>query len=354
MKYIFLTAFLFIWVPFFPSCTKSYSLSPLTTVNTPTATPACNAPSAPAQPASGIYWIQASIQGSTFTNGIHTSQVLSFYVSLLVNGVAESTDTVIVTGPGGLNVTLPYTTVSGTSSSGGAEYQIFQAGTLVPGGTYVITTTTSAGTASATLTAPGGTINLAADGSTFGWTQGGQWNTAQVSTNVATSTTYSYQSCSSAALTTALPSSAYPSASQEYGLNATCSNFTTSVTNGVGLYEILQSSTEILNFPNVSSPSPTSDIFTLNTNLFDQPIMGALQINFQSDETGLNKLAIFDAAGNFKIITVSVSLLSLPSSPTVYTWDGKDRYGLLVPDGMYFVYLAEPTDPKFLPVLVER
>lgn len=122
-------------------------------------------PSAPA-PSPAILWNSAYVTGSSWSGGTAWTSSFSAGVTLSVNGLAESTDTVTLAGAGG-SVPLTYAgpvTVSGSpmalyryawSYAGDGVPQFTPPIAYQPGQPYSLTTVTSAGTAGVTAVAPG-------------------------------------------------------------------------------------------------------------------------------------------------------------------------------------------------------
>jgi len=134
------------------TATAVYTSTPTTTPHTtPILTP----------PSQGIFWNPCEIGGV-----VSPSTDAAGYFVLSVNGAAETTAGVTLTTPNG---DIPFTCVyPGTTAS---TYYPATGFTIpyVAGGTYTMTTTTSIGVASATLTAPGDSVTLSADGFTASW-----------------------------------------------------------------------------------------------------------------------------------------------------------------------------------------
>jgi hypothetical protein len=131
-------------------------------------------------------------------------------VYLSVNGLAETTAGITITTPSG---DVPMTFMYGPGSN------MFMVGNSVvyqPGGAYTLNITTSIGNASATVTAPNGTLSLASDGSGATWTEEGNHDYAYVTDESAPVTlpglwTYNSQSFTSdLASPLVFPVSAFP------------------------------------------------------------------------------------------------------------------------------------------------
>lgn len=141
------------------SATATFSQTPSPS-ETSTVTPHLT-PTIPAAPPSGIFWPLCEIYLMNHT----TNQASSLFM-LSVNGAVETTCAVTLTTPSG-NVPFAY---SGPSSY--PNYAIYSPTTPIlyqPGGTYTMTTITSIGTATASLTAPGGGVSISPDGLTTSW-----------------------------------------------------------------------------------------------------------------------------------------------------------------------------------------
>ncbi len=169
---------------------------------------------------SGIY-----INGGVWQTG-PTSAYAS--VQLQVNGVAETTASGTVSGPGG---TFPL--VYGGTYQGFAQYNLpvslTSMGAYVAGQTYSVSLTTSLGTVTASAMAPGGNIAVTPDGSTLSWDYNGTNDSLYVMNG-----TYGYTYDSSGYYANAtspftIPSWAYPGPGTYYA-NATLIDRTYAVT----------------------------------------------------------------------------------------------------------------------------
>ena len=122
---------------------------------------------------SGIYWKLAQ-----FTHDSRYGTSASLYLE--VDGQPVTDATVLLSGPGlSAPVTIPYVFTS-TFPEGPFSNYIRSSGlTYVAGGDYTLTTLTTAGTASATLTAPGN-FSITPDGSLITWTVEGNQDSAVV------------------------------------------------------------------------------------------------------------------------------------------------------------------------------
>jgi len=129
--------------------TSTPSSTPTVTL-TPTATPY-------------IRWNVCSINREINDWGATPVTQVDYNLQITVNGVAETTCAVTVTGPGGA-VRVPYV----SSISDNANYYYSDTVSYTPGGTYVFEAYTSVGTASATFVAPGGD-GFAPGGTSLTW-----------------------------------------------------------------------------------------------------------------------------------------------------------------------------------------
>jgi hypothetical protein len=236
----------------FVSCGSSNSpSSPSGLISSPPASTATATFTPAATPIPGIYWIGVYVYRSTNNNGIATTTG-SLY--LLVNGVPNSSVTVVLTGPGTANpVTFSY---AGPVSYEGfycSNYVTSNTFTYTPGQTYTLTSYTSIGTASGTLTAPGN-ITLAVDGSQASWTVAGTSNQSLVSVTSGTNVIYQSYSPTSPA---SIPSSVYPSAGI-YFLEALIANPLSGLT-GVTITPLNADIYDVKNINVViGTPTPTS------------------------------------------------------------------------------------------------
>lgn len=150
--HLFLLGFLILALSL--GCQKTYNVPPLTTQSAaPTATPPCYGlswGSSPATCTSGIFWGQSLVWNYDITGVYQYGASLD----LTVNCAPETTAGVTLTGPG---VTLPLAysnlvTISGTVY---AAYQsVTVSGNLTSGDVYTLTSVTSLGTASSSVTLP--------------------------------------------------------------------------------------------------------------------------------------------------------------------------------------------------------
>ncbi|HUO57147.1 MAG TPA: hypothetical protein VMV05_03125 [bacterium] len=238
-----------------PGPTATPTVSPGTPTSTPTNTPTSTPGSPTATPTStfyslptlsptptptdgaapGVYWYYGNVVNFTYDGATTFYNGLTCQVVLTVNGAAESTCGVTVSGPG---VTMPVAN-SGTIGLYGVTYAIYSADlpvTYQPGGSYSLLTATSAGTAAATLTGPGG-ITLASDGSQASWAHEGNGDHVLVQSplyNTTFRTPIGYDMLSPVAI----PPSAYQDGPGTYTLLATIMNRSYSITGGSGFFYV--------------------------------------------------------------------------------------------------------------------
>ncbi len=106
---------------------------------------------------------------------------------------------------------------------------------LTAGGSYTLTSVTSVGTASASLSMPNYAV-LASDGSSASWTGPAMFSVGVVVNNGG-STTYNSGFCWSAQSPLSVPSSAYP-VSGTYVFGVERINYTTAITGGTGMFDV--------------------------------------------------------------------------------------------------------------------
>ncbi len=361
-KFFIVSALLSLLVMGF-SCTKNYSVSPLPA---PTATPApnpliCTPTQTAGPPPNGIYWYSAQIEGITVSNGVTVVNGIFAQVLLTVNGTAETTDTVNVSGPAGLSATIPYTDNVVVNGNTYAQYQALLSNTYQTGGSYSLTTVTSIGTASATLTAPGN-ITVAPDGSSASWSNGGMLNTVGIYSS-APATVYQTATCKSESSPFAFPLSNY-SQSAFYTFTVDCQNMTNAISGGAGYFK-LYDNYELLMFKNepptatpiADTPTPTpvgtpfTDVFALSSNAFQPP--ASVSITASIPGLGYANLAVYSASGLFTQ-QILVEQVSQPVTGTglIGTWNGTEGPGGSAPDGIYVVSFLEPDDWKLGLVLL--
>lgn len=228
--FLLLTTSLLFVIPF--ACTRPVSSGP-STGPAPTVTPTCVPGNfQPTPVASGIYW------GRAFVNSVVAGGFpgATAQMNLTVNGMAVSTAGITITGTG-LSAS-PLTYVGPATINGGiyAFYRFDNPTTLTDGGTYTLTTVTSIGTASASLTLPS-LPNIAADGSGATWSGSAVFNSAWVTDPLTGNFTYLSNSCWSLSSPFTYPSSAYP-ASGAYNTFVERDNYTSSITGGTGIYDV--------------------------------------------------------------------------------------------------------------------
>gem|GEM_PF-3373791 len=141
-----------------PTMQNTYTETPTYTA-TPTTTPHTS-PTSAMTPPPGVYWDLAEF-GRYRQAGI---TLIFTNLQISANRRPDPTASVTLTtplGPVPLVNFMNTDTYSHFSPSGGVSY--------IPGGTYILTTVTSAGTAAATLVAPGGNIVITPDGKSATW-----------------------------------------------------------------------------------------------------------------------------------------------------------------------------------------
>ena len=161
----------------------------------------------------------------------------SFTADLLVNGNADTADTLYVTDPAGTQHLLSYSspaTIDGiTCSSYGASVS----SALPTNGNYNLTVqTASAGTATASVPAISSTFNDASGGSSASWTGSGMFNYVLVLDSSNSVTTFVTSNCTSASSPVAIPSSAYPFTATTYDIATALVNYTRTINSGQGLF----------------------------------------------------------------------------------------------------------------------
>lgn len=209
------------------ACQKNYSVSPIA----PVATPPCSTPPQLTTPCTtGICW-EGQVQSDVY-NGSY-----SYYgdLYLAVNGAVVTNAGVTLTGTGIAPAPLVY---KGTTNIGGMNYAEYTSNsfsaTLPPGGTYTLTSVTSIGTATASLTLPSYPTQ-AIDGSGATWSGPSQFNYVAVSNG--SSLTYNSGTCYSVNSPFSVPSSAYP-APGGYYFGVERFNYTSTITGGSGVYYV--------------------------------------------------------------------------------------------------------------------
>lgn len=202
------------------ACSKvSSPLSPSASDSSPT--PAVSAG------VSEINWISTNIyrknQLGVLENGVD--------VYFSVNGLAETSDTVILSG-GDSPVTIPYSETVTLGAGACARYFMdngsFQ---YQPGTQYTLSTQTSAGKAWASVTAPGG-IQYSPNGGTVSWSSEGTNDRVFVENYGYMETYDSLNTTPDANSTFTIPLSAFPS-SGTYYISTTCKTVVNSVNNAM-------------------------------------------------------------------------------------------------------------------------
>jgi hypothetical protein len=148
--------------------------------------------------------------------GTQGSPIFFAYAGLTVNLVPETTDTVVLTTPGG-----PQTLAYATTSGGYAIYDYFSfAGGYVPGQNYQLTVTTSIGTATSSLLTAPGNITLDPSGNFASWTVEGNADSLTVA-NQTPVTTYNSTSAVGPDIDSFfnIPAGAYPTTGINYTIN---------------------------------------------------------------------------------------------------------------------------------------
>lgn len=231
--FLILTAGSFLAFPL--ACQQTYSVAPLPA---PAPTPTCvTLPQSPAPNPNGISWGtgQGQIQ---VINTVGGSCTVWLELLLAVNGAADSTAGVTLAGSG-FNIPLTYSGVT----SGYADYgATASCANLAPGGVVTLTSVTSIGTASASMTMPG-PASLAADGSQISWSgSAATLNWVGVRNNNTNTLTYSSGFCQSPQPPFSIPVSAYPT-SGNYFVGVDRLEWNTSI-NGATGYVYIQSITQ--------------------------------------------------------------------------------------------------------------
>jgi len=186
-----------------PTPTQTATTTPTGTYVPPHQTPTVSVPP------TGIYIVAG------------TSNSFSTVVDLAVNGAPETTATITLTTPSG-TLSVPY--FSGNPPSSLAPY-FTNAGANLPGsyyqagGVYTLTVATSLGTVSASVTAPGGGVSFAPDGSQVSWAVEGDEDYVTVTRASPYATTYqSFNTFEDASSPWPIPGSAYPTTGCNYYL----------------------------------------------------------------------------------------------------------------------------------------
>ncbi len=160
------------------------------------------------------------------TNGSNSSDQLSNFTLILeVNGLPETTDGVTLVTPEG-NISVPFVGlrccgVPNMSGNNSADYSIDLSALNRPydgGSTYSVIITTSIGTVTSSMIAPGGNVSVSSDGVTVTWNGNSNFNVISNSSNVYSGLPYvSYTSPAGVTSPFIFPASAYPETGQ-YGV----------------------------------------------------------------------------------------------------------------------------------------
>jgi hypothetical protein len=253
-----------VFISSLPACKKNYSIEPVgpkaTMTQTPSLTPTQT--STATATSTAITWYSAEISRQQLTDySFATYEFQEAYVMLAVNGLPEVTAGVTIYGSDGTAVSLPYSFSMGESDGVTyADYGVMDSGVTAilynPGVVYTFVSVTSAGTASASVTAPGG-ITHAEDGSETSWSVRADSFSVLVTNSMEIGTFSSFCSigCGSSF---AIPSSAYADCGDNI-LETICINTTHAMNNGVLLGDV----TAIDNYSNIvavtASCTPVTD-----------------------------------------------------------------------------------------------
>ena len=355
------------------NCTKTFTLPPSAANATPTpgSNPSnCTSTPTPGPPPNGIYWYSAQVEGITVNNGVTMVNEIFADVLLSVNGASEATAAAILNGPG---FTAPMNYTGNTVQNGNtyAQYQSLIPTSYQPGSNYSLSTNTSLGMASGILAGPGN-ISLAPDGSSASWSNPGLQNTLMIQIGGllhAATTIYQTAACANETSPVNIPALDYSFTDQTiYTVTAHCQNSAAALTGGTGNFKAYQNEILMLNKnatptptaascggggPNCTpSPTPMPDTFMISSPSF-QPAVSPVSISVSyPNYPGNYYLAVFNDSGTH-IKTLDAVNLSAPLSRN-YNWDGTDKYGNPVPDGVYVLSLQEPFDWKLQLVLLIR
>jgi hypothetical protein len=231
---------------FMINCNKNYQLAPLSSSSSSGSSPVTNqlciqmtiSPT-PGPPSTGIYWLGANVTNNFQFAGF-VSQATTFQcdIFMILNGMPESTCGVTVTGPNG---SAPVTYIDTFAIV--MEPQIYaNYGTNITafsyqvGATYTLTTTTSIGTATASMVAPGNFI-VASNGSQVTWITPGNYNGVFVA-NPLGNFVFDQQPCVDINSPVNIPSSVYSSLIGNYSIGAGCQNITSAISGGSGFYTV--------------------------------------------------------------------------------------------------------------------
>lgn len=176
---------------------------------------------------SQIFWFSARI--ARIDDLGELSNTVEVYLS--VNGQAEASAQVVLTG-GNAPLTIPYHASLNIGGDDYARYYLadgsFQ---YAPGIDYTLSTATSAGTAWASVTAPGG-IQNAPNGDNTRWGTEGTNDRVYIQTSNFAGTYDSIDAQDDLVSVFSIPSSAYPSGGN-YFIRTTCRTIVTSVNNSM-------------------------------------------------------------------------------------------------------------------------
>lgn len=210
-----------------PSGTASTPTPGLTV--SPTATSTCAITPIPdpsfAPPNTGIY-MSGTISGhQTYTSGSNS------FILLTVNGLADSTAAVTLTGSDGTMAPLTYTGTQTMNSYTLASYNASNNFTYNDGTIYTVTVITGIGTASCSVTSPG-TVTFAPDGSSVTWSTDATYEPIYVR---APDTSYwQPATCNHQKPPIAISTTAYAYGHGNYVLDANFENVNTTVIGGTG------------------------------------------------------------------------------------------------------------------------
>ena len=176
---------------------------------------------------SQIYWYIADVAryNSLGSSGTYAEVYLS------VGGQAETTAVVVLAG-GGASVTLPYNSTLTLGNNTYARYYLGGGAVQYqPGTTYTLSTQTSAGTAWASVVAPGG-IHYASNGDAVSWASEGTKDRVYVENSSYSGTYDSLGTQADVDSIFNVPASAYPFAGGYY-VRTTCDTVVSSVNNAM-------------------------------------------------------------------------------------------------------------------------
>lgn len=218
-----------------PSCVRNINIpaGPIIPTYSPT-------PTKTATPNPDIRWKANILQ--QMANGGPLLTVVG--LELQTYGATDPGATVILNGSMlSKPITLPY--VHDVVESGGSLYALYQTTgfTYQVGASYSLTSITSAGTASQTLTAPGND-DVNPSGTIAIWT-GGNENTVQVFNSAPVST---YAVTGTLVSPFSIPATAYP-LSGTYDVQVISDNRTTSILNGSGQFDVRQVDNQSVTIP---------------------------------------------------------------------------------------------------------